>query len=565
MKKKFSILFVIILCVITILFFVPYKNNLYISAVHSPIEFVISNSVFKLDNLDCFDSAYTEHNKNLAQKLNITEQEAFVFGNLGKNWAYNLMNGRYVFPLKHEDLIYLKYSYRNKFLYSGFCIQNDKPFYPEKFTKIIEHIRSTKYLVLDLTEDKIYETNNPKVKTLKNYIVLKKIHLPRHLYQDTDKTKHEQDKFVTIKDVGKIKILFTDLSTKLVPSHKCETNICKEILTNIKHSKNTIDMAIYGYSSVPEIEHALTDAAKRGVKIRMVYDLNQKGENIYSDTKIITNLVPNNKSDYQSGEAGNIMHNKFYIFDNETLITGSANLSHTDMSGFNSNNIIVINSSEIAKIYKQEFEQMFSGNFHNQKTVIPKNKIKLKNSELEIYFSPKDKGIQKAILPLINNAHKYIYIPTFMITDKSISEALIKAQKRGIDVKIIVDALNASAWHSKHNLLRLGGISVKTENYAGKMHSKSIIIDDLYTIIGSMNFSNSGENKNDENFILIKDSDIAKTYKNFFLYQWNKIDNKWLKYNARAEGKDSIGSCFDGIDNNYDGLIDSDDPACKKN
>ena len=104
---------------------------------------------------------------------------------------------------------------------------------------------------------------------------------------------------------------------------------------------------------------------------------------------------------------------------------------------------------------------------------------------------------------------------------------------------------------------------VKTENYAGKMHSKSMIVDDKYTIIGSMNFSNSGENKNDENLILIKDSELTKFYKEFFLYQWKKIDNKWLYQNVRAESKDSIGSCYDGIDNNYDGLIDSEDLACK--
>ena len=78
-----------------------------------------------------------------------------------------------------------------------------------------------------------------------------------------------------------------------------------------------------------------------------------------------------------------------------------------------------------------------------------------------------------------------------------------------------------------------------------------------------MNFSNSGENKNDENFLIIKDKDITSAYKDFFLYQWEKIDNKWLNHKARAEGKDSIGSCSDGIDNNYDGLIDKKDLACR--
>ena len=96
------------------------------------------------------------------------------------------------------------------------------------------------------------------------------------------------------------------------------------------------------------------------------------------------------------------------------------------------------------------------------------------------------------------------------------------------------------------------------------MHSKSIIIDDRYIIVGSMNFSNSGENRNDENLVLIKNPEVAKFYREFFMYQWNRIPDKWLKYTPRAEGVDSIGSCTDGIDNNYDGKTDAEDDACKK-
>ena len=89
-----------------------------------------------------------------------------------------------------------------------------------------------------------------------------------------------------------------------------------------------------------------------------------------------------------------------------------------------------------------------------------------------------------------------------------------------------------------------------------------MIIDDKYTIIGSMNFSYSGNYKNDENLIIITNSDIAIFYKKFFLNLWNKIPNKWLYYNVPAESIESIGSCFDGIDNDYDGKIDSADENC---
>ena len=46
------------------------------------------------------------------------------------------------------------------------------------------------------------------------------------------------------------------------------------------------------------------------------------------------------------------------------------NLSHTDMSGFNTNSIVVIKSKQIAGIYKKEFEQMYNGKFHTEKEMI---------------------------------------------------------------------------------------------------------------------------------------------------------------------------------------------------
>lgn len=553
LKKILSIIFVITLFILTVLFFVPKDKTYKVTDVINPAQIVLDDGTFSFNELDCFDSAFTEHNKKLAQKLNISEEEAFILGNISKYWAQNLLKGRNVY-IKNDDLVYFKYSYKDKFLYSGYCIKDSEPFSKDGFEYRLKGVRRAKYKVLDLDSERIFNPDDKEVRSLKNYLVLRRSHLPWKTkiqkQQPIPKNKFEK---------GYIKIYFSDSTTKLKPDRNCSSSICKEILSNINKAQKTIDIAIYGYSSVPQIETALKEALNRGVKIRLVYDIDSKGGNIYENTLDITKLLPVNMSDSKSPEAGYIMHNKFYIFDNKTLITGSANLSHTDMSGFNSNSIVVIESPQAAKIYKTEFEQMFGGKFHNEKISHPKNF----NQNLQIYFSPQDKSITNAVLPLINKAQRYIYIPTFVLTENRVTEALINAKKRGVDVKIIIDALNASGKYSKHQILRNNGIQVKTENYAGKMHSKSMIVDDKYTIIGSMNFSYSGENRNDENLIVITDSDITKFYRDFFLYQWSRIDNKWLKYNARAEGRDSIGSCSDGIDNNYDGYTDELDPACK--
>ena len=551
LKKKISILFILVLFIFSTIFLVPHNKSYTVQEIYSPISISLNNGNFILKNLDTFDANFTTNNQNLAVKLKISEEEAFALGNLGKYWTEGILKNRKV-TILNNDLRYSKYSYREKFLYSGFCIVDSKPYNDIAFNKRLNEIRKGRYKVLDLDTNTFHDLYNNNVRNLKNFVLIRKSHLQKIDSNNSIKSYFKKDN---------IKIFLSDSTSVLKPHRNCSTGICKEILDNINNAKDSIDIAIYGYSRVYAIEKALENALKRGVKIRIIYDIDSNGKNIYPDTEFLLNILKNNNSDKDSKEFKNIMHNKFYIFDNKVLITGSANLSHTDMSGYNSNSIIVFNSDEIAKIYKNEFEQMYNGNFHNEKN--KQTNKNLKNNNLKIYFSPQDKSITNAILPIIKNAQKYIYIPTFVLTEKRITEELIKAKQRGVDVKIIIDALNASIHHSKHNELRAGGLLVKTENYAGKMHSKSMIIDDKYTIIGSMNFSNSGENKNDENLIVIDDTDIAKFYKTFFLYQWEQIDNKYLNTNVRAESKESIGSCYDGIDNNYDGLTDMNDVACK--
>lgn len=552
MRTKIIGITVLILLFINFLIFLnPSIEETYVNEVTSPVEIKLKgNVVYRLNDFDCFDSYYSSKNTNLASKLNISEDEAFILGNFAKYWAKNLLDNRKVY-VNNDDLIYYKYSYKRKLENSAFCIKDGK--FTNNFAaqKMIKKIRKSNYMIFDL-DTEVYLPLDKNFQA-KNYIVVRKGY---------KKSKKFLAKTKTISAVplalnnGNFKIIISDFTQKLKPDRNCSTEMCKEILNNINSAKTSIDFAIYGYSSVPSIENAIKNAKARGVKIRLVYDIDSTGGNIYPNTNELVKLVGNAKSDALSKEKSAIMHNKFYIFDNKIVITGSANLSHTDMSGYNSNAIIVIKSAEVAKIYTEEFNQMYEGKFHS-------NKILTENTS-GIYFSPQNKTIQNTILPLIRNSKNYIYIPAFLISHKEMVSELIQAKNRGVDVRIITDALNASAKYSKVRELRAAGMPVKIENYAGKMHSKTMIIDDRYLVLGSMNFSKSGESKNDENLMVIENKEAAIFYKKFFLYLWDKIPNKWLKFYPRAEGLDSIGSCSDGIDNDYDGLVDMEEESCRK-
>ena len=418
------------------------KEEVKISVISTPLEFITEKGEkHVLRDVDTFSPDYTEGNKNLALNLGISEDEAFILGNLGKYWVKNLLDGRKVL-IKDNDIIYYKFRYLVRFKNTPFALKDGKPLNEQAYNRQLASVRRGHFVILDLDTDIAYPISKENRAKVKNFVVVRK----NHVKKSAPKVQEIAVTDLLYKPVyksGSIKIIVSDLTTKTKPDRNCTSEICKEIVSNINSAKNTIDMAIYGYSSTPAIEKAINNAKLRGVKIRLVYDLNAKGENIYPDTNSFIGLIPDSVSDRNSAEANNTMHNKFYIIDGKTVITGSANLSHTDMSGFNSNSIAVINSKNVADYYTKEFNQMYSGKFHSDKK--PENNKTCDN--ITIFFSPQDKAVEKGVLPLIKNAKRYIYIPAFVITEKRITEELIKAKKRGVDVKIIADALNTVTKH----------------------------------------------------------------------------------------------------------------------
>lgn len=600
----------IILLLTTFLAFLCYEfsrnADFEVIKIISPTEIVVDlnkNGIADDDENICikgvesFSTKQSEQQRRLAKKLKISDESAIGLGFLAQEFAKSQLLQKNISlefskppcsSCTPAEIFTDGKNYQSILLSSGLAVShgvdnkillNKNLEKAEKLNLKIFNNKSHKYHKLTCKYGKmahnsqiIPQTQLPKDATRCRFCLVdhhKKIRPDKNYYINTANFIPNVKKPPSVFSTNSIKVFLTDLTSVKKPTNNCNTELCKELVQQINSSCDSIDFAIYGYTKIPEIQYALQSAQKRGVKIRFVYDVDGKSQNIYPDTSYLTKIFTNNNADFSHCEGGlknyqnSIMHNKFFVFDNKKVMTGSANLSNTDYSGFNSNVVILIDSIQIAAVYAQEFEQMYNKNFHNLKTKIAdKEHIQVNGSDFSAYFSPCDKAITTQIVPLVDNAKKYIYMPVFLITHKGLADSLVRASKRGVDVKVIIDATNARGSSSKHKLLRDNGVLVKTENYAGKLHSKSIIIDDRYTIIGSMNFSKSGENANDENLVVIKNQQLTVVYRDFFKYLWAKIPDKWLKLNARPESADSIGSCDDGIDNDFDGKIDRLDNSC---
>ena len=390
------------------------------------------------------------------------------------------------------------------------------------------------------------------------------------------------------------------------PNSSCESDICKELLLLIENAEDSINFAVYGLRGQKDILNALIDAKNRGVKIRGLIDKDIKGKSYYSGTYLLEENFQSIKSDYEKdlntlsllknqeyedkcerpkgfegplqcfegkGYAskeklkfsGDIMHNKFFIIDERYIWTGSANISDTGTGGYNANVVASIKSKYLAEHYLIEFEQMFNdGSFHRSKKKLRKQEIKtdIDGQEIELFFSPQGYAMYRGVIPLIQEAQKSIDVSMFFLTHKNVSKELVAAKNRGIEVRVIIDATSATNGYSKHNYLRENGIPVKVENWGGKMHMKSAIIDKKHLILGSMNWTSAGESKNDENTLIIRNAIDAKNYHEFFELLWSSIDSKWLSREPLAESNDSYPSCNDTIDNDFDRLIDLKDKDC---
>ena len=358
---------------------------------------------------------------------------------------------------------------------------------------------------------------------------------------------------------GAIELYLIDPNLYPLPSKRARTNLAQAIIYNINNSKTSIEAALYGLENQDEILNALIKAKNRGVNVRIVTDSNPCGDDTYFDTYKLRKEL-----DAKSDNSPFIMHNKFFIFDSQKVLTTSANISSTGVGGYNSNTAVLINSKTVALTYLKEFEQMYNGAFHKFKSKNELSDFKLdNNTTLSVYFAPIS-DILTPVVNEINNAKGEIVVSAFYLTHREIIAALIAAKARGVEVLVTMDALGANKFKERIKWLKDANIKVKTENWGGKNHQKNILVDSCTFISGSANFSKNAVIKNDENLIVLKNCKIGEAYRKYYFKLYNSIDEKYLFKYPRAEGIESGNSCYDGIDNDFDGKIDREDEGCIK-
>ncbi|WP_037985635.1 phospholipase D-like domain-containing protein [Thalassobacillus devorans] len=261
---------------------------------------------------------------------------------------------------------------------------------------------------------------------------------------------------------------------------------------------------------------------------------------------------------------GNQMHNKFAVVDDRWVFTGSWNFTVTGLYGSEANmdagildgnqqHVVEINWPELAGIYETEFNEMWgstgmtpdkvTSNYSSRKVDNTVHQVNINGVPVEIYFSAGDDAVGRMAELVKNEADLNTYFSIFAWSDQALVDELkykwegsykdMQGSLTGFDIKGVFDTSFWNQWWSASvdmtgrtasqestnnpNTRWANPAPVYQDEEARKLHSKTMLVDantdsDPTVIVGSTNWSNNGNNVNDENMLFIHDAAITNQF-----------------------------------------------------
>ena len=295
-------------------------------------------------------------------------------------------------------------------------------------------------------------------------------------------------------------------------------SLAEQLIKLINNAEYSIHIASFEFNLTPVAE-ALIEARNRGVDVRWVTDDEHGREADEEEGHGQFLLMEQDGIEIRDDARSGLMHNKFWIFDDQIVWTGSTNI--TKNGNFrNNNNAVVIESADVAAIYEREFQELWDGEFGVKSTsTVELQEAMVDGTPILVLFGAEDDVISK-LIPLVESAQKNIRFMAFSFTHDDLGAAVLDRLLDDVDVMGIFERRGSETKHSELTSLYCVGALVNQDGNPGTFHHKAFVIDEEIVITGSFNFSNNANKSNDENVIVMINKDIAQLYLQEFDRRW---------------------------------------------
>ena len=398
----------------------------------------------------------------------------------------------------------------------------------------------------------------------------------------------------------------------------------KQIVDTISQAKSTIDIAVQELR-LPKVAQILAEKQKSGVKVRLILEhnysrpwssftsaeianLEKREQERYQDFRKFVDINKDNQitsaeisqrdslaivqdaqipwiDDTADGSKGSrLMHHKFVVVDHRFVIITSANFTLSDTSGDftnssslgNANNLLKVDSPELAKLITEEFNIMWGegvggkldSKFGLQKPLRKSQTITLGNSKITVNFSPispTEPWVDSAnglISKTLSASKKTVDLALFVFSDQQLANILEERHNQNVQVRALIEP--QFAYRSYSEALDMMGFALsenckyEVDNHPWKnpistvgvpilakgdlLHHKFAVIDNQTVITGSHNWSEAANNGNDEILVVIENPTVAAHYQREFDRLYSTI-KPGLTANIQAKIDQQVKQC----------------------
>ncbi|MCC5832764.1 MAG: phosphatidylserine/phosphatidylglycerophosphate/cardiolipin synthase family protein [Chlamydiales bacterium] len=281
-------------------------------------------------------------------------------------------------------------------------------------------------------------------------------------------------------------------------SSACQDDLRKVYLDAINGAEESIYLIMYSLSDDRVIK-ALNKKAREGIKVVVTHDPTtyQKG---YERLKAIKRIPI---------AISGLMHQKILIVDGKRVWIGSANFT-TESLRLHDNLVAGLNSPELAQlILSESFGHTFI----------------IGDQRLEFWSLPRDKkNAFSRLIELIDKAEDSIRVAMYTWTHPELTDAVIRAHKRGVLVEVILDRGQANGV-GRITTKRLveAGLCVWLSSGQKLLHHKCLWVDEKILVNGSANWTKAAFSKNKDCFFIL--NDLTED-------QQNKLRTMWFRTRA---------------------------------
>jgi cardiolipin synthase len=302
------------------------------------------------------------------------------------------------------------------------------------------------------------------------------------------------------------------------------------MLAALRKAKRRISFETYIYKTgqmAEEFTRAFEEAARRGVRVNLVVDA--VGGNGMDDAHVkrleqagCRVAMFNVPRWYSLEELNYRTHRKVLVIDGQTAFTGGAGIDDQWMGNAQSKEHWRDTMVQIDGPLARLMEGAFYENFAEISEVTPELDDSIDGLDQEgaaflVRSSPSGgaNDLKRLYLLALAAARQRIDITTpYFITDESSRWALQDAVKRGVKIRLllegdITDAMPVKYASRKHyeQLMELG-IEIY-EYQPTMMHTKTFVVDEVWSMFGSANFDNRSLELNDELNVAVMNRALA--------------------------------------------------------